>query len=142
MIPDDLLLPLLQAQTPTSVNTSGTVTINSISCSKASFDCSNKADSEFKLTSDNSNLGIDIQNAPEGSFVVIKLERTTIANINIYFVQDTYLQSNSQNINKGQSPLICRGHIGGNTIALLAIYRGTVNNVLSSFLKFTEDTQV
>ena len=130
------------ATPPTTASTSGTTVISGVTCTLATFDCQNLADSTFKITSDATNLAINLTNAPEGAYILIKLERTTISNINIYFVQDTYLQSNSQIINKGQSPLICRGHVGGNTVALLAIYRGTVNNVLSSFLKFTEDTQV
>lgn len=138
---------------PTTVTTSGSLTINGVSGSLLTLDCGNKEESKFKFVGDTTPLSIDVTNFPEGAYCILTIERTTNVNVSIRFKNKTYLLSNTQLIDNGKDALVCRGRSSGRTIAVLGFYSagevGAQDNQsspattnLCNQLKFVEDTEL
>lgn len=138
---------------PTTVTTSGSLTINSVSGSLLTLDCANKEESKFKFVGDTTPLSIALDNFPEGAYCILTIERTTNTNQSIRFKNKTYLLSNTQLIDNGKDALISRGRASGRTVCLLGFYSAgevgaednqsspVVTNLVNQ-LKFVEDTEL
>jgi hypothetical protein len=122
----DLALKANIANTaPTAVSTSGTVTINGVSCTMLTLDCAGKEDSKFHYDGNASPLGIVFANMPVGAYAMLTIERSTSANVLVRFQDRAELLSNTQIINKGKDALAVRGATSGRTVATLAFHRAT-----------------
>ena len=138
---------------PTTVTTSGSLTINGVSGSLLTLNCGNNEESKFKFVGDTTPLSIDVTNFPEGAYCILTIERTTNVNLSLRFKNKTYLLSNTQLIDNGKDALVVRGRSSGRTVAILGIYSagevGAQNNEsspvttnLCNQLKFVEDTEL